>query len=130
MNFENPTFDATGNIVCVLNGLPFQITPIETPVEWADIQVQIAAGLSVAPYVAPPGKSQAELDAIAWSALQDAARAALGDSDITVLRCFEHGIAVPAEWVAYRAALRTIISAPSGTVVAGLPVKPAYPAGT
>lgn len=57
-----------------------------------------------------------------------AARAALDVSDRTVLRCYEHGVAVPAEWVAYRSALRAIVS---GTVTTTpLPTAPAYPAGT
>ncbi|MEX3635941.1 hypothetical protein [Paraburkholderia sp. BR14320] len=63
----------------------------------------------------------------AWAVLQDAAMAALRKSDITVLRCYEQQIQVPAEWRTYRAALRLIVSAPSGDAAAGLPTMPAYP---
>ena len=128
MNFENPTYDATGNIVCMLNGYPFQITQNETPVEWADIQTLIAAGLAVAPYVAP--SAPVTTPEQGWTLLKAQAMGALNDSDITVLRCFEHGVALPGEWAAYRASLRAIVRAPSGDPSQGLPVKPAYPAGT
>lgn len=47
-------------------------------------------------------------------------------SDVTVLRCLENGISVPAEWAAYRAALRDIMATGTGP----LPQQPAYPAGT
>jgi hypothetical protein len=57
-----------------------------------------------------------------------AARAALDTSDRTIIRCYEHGVAVPAEWTAYRAALRSIVSGDATTTV--LPTAPAYPAGT
>ncbi len=57
-----------------------------------------------------------------------AAQMALDASDITILRCFEHGVAVPAEWVTYRAALRAIVAGTS--TPAELPARPAYPAGT
>lgn len=50
----------------------------------------------------------------------------LHDSDRTVLRCLSVGVAVPAEWISYRAALRGIVSTGTGP----LPVMPAYPAGT
>lgn len=73
---------------------------------------------------------QAASAAFAWSSLKRDALAALQDSDITVLRCFEHGVALPSEWVSYRAALRAIVSAVAGNAAAGLPVRPAYPAGT
>jgi hypothetical protein len=86
--------------------------------------------------VPPPTVDELQANAVAAEAaahlddFKQQALAAFPSADVTVLRCVEHGIAVPAEWVAYRAALRTIISAPRGTVVTGLPVKPAYPAGT
>lgn len=74
---------------------------------------------------APAAEAAAHLGEYKQQAL-----AAFPASDITVLRCVEHGIAVPAEWVAYRAALRAIISAPVGTVVTALPAKPSYPPGS
>ncbi len=64
--------------------------------------------------------------AAATAALIAQAQTALDKSDITVLRCTENGIAVPADWATYRASLRTIVKNGSGT----LPVAPAYPAGT
>jgi hypothetical protein len=57
-----------------------------------------------------------------------AAQTALDKSDVTVGRCYEHGVAVPADWVAYRAALRAHVS--DGPTTAALPTRPAYPAGT
>jgi hypothetical protein len=57
-----------------------------------------------------------------------AARAALTASDITILRCYEHAVAVPADWTAYRAALRVLVSGPATT--GPLPPMPAYPVGT
>jgi len=65
-----------------------------------------------------------------WALLQSEARGALDDSDKTILRCIEHGVAVPSAWADYRAALRAIISAVNGDASQGLPAKPAYPAGT
>ncbi len=57
------------------------------------------------------------------------AKALLDSSDITILRCAEHGVAVPAAWSAYRGALRAIVS--SGSVPQdGWPSRPAFPAGT
>lgn len=55
------------------------------------------------------------------------AQAALRESDITIMRCYEHGVVVPAEWATYRAALRAIVS---GTSTQALPAAPGYPVGT
>jgi hypothetical protein len=57
-----------------------------------------------------------------------AAQIALDKSDVTVGRCYEHGVAVPAGWTDYRAALRAHVS--GGPTAVALPVAPAYPAGT
>lgn len=65
-----------------------------------------------------------------WSAYQDTAKAALNDSDITVMRCYENAVALPAAWATYRKALRTIVGAASGDATQALPTKPAYPANT
>lgn len=47
-------------------------------------------------------------------------------TDKTIIRCFECGVSVPAEWVTYRADLRVLIAAGSGIP----PTQPSYPAGT
>ena len=54
------------------------------------------------------------------------ARLALAESDITILRCAENGVAVPSAWAGYRHTLRAIIGG-AGTA---LPNKPEYPEGT
>lgn len=50
----------------------------------------------------------------------------MDSTDKTLLRCFECGVVVPTAWVTYRAALRALIAAGSGTP----PAAPPYPAGT
>jgi len=65
-----------------------------------------------------------------WLQYQAKAITMLNDSDTTIIRCAEHGVAVPDEWKAYRAALRAIMRAKSGDATQALPTKPAYPAGT
>lgn len=65
-----------------------------------------------------------------WSAYQAVARSALNDSDNTIMRCYENSVVVPTAWVAYRKALRAIISAETGDPAQPLPTKPAYPPGT
>lgn len=77
--------------------------------------------------VVPDGEAVARA---AWSVLQAQAQSALDASDITMIRCVEHGVAVPAEWATYRAALRAIVRATSGDPTQPLPARPAYPAGT
>jgi hypothetical protein len=57
------------------------------------------------------------------------AQAALGKSDITMLRCQESAVAVPAAWTAYRKALRAIANG-TDTASVALPPQPAFPAGT
>lgn len=58
------------------------------------------------------------------------AQAALDKSDITVLRCFESDVTVPAAWREYRTALRDIIGSTSFGVITELPALPPYPSGT
>lgn len=65
-----------------------------------------------------------------WAAHQAAAQTALDKSDITIGRCYENAVAVPAEWKAYRTALRAIVAASTGDPTQPLPTRPAYPAGT
>jgi mannose-1-phosphate guanylyltransferase len=74
--------------------------------------------------------SESTLAANAWAMLQSNAKSALDKSDITILRCAENNIPVPANWAAYRAELRAIISAQSGDANQVLPVRPAYPEGS
>lgn len=74
--------------------------------------------------------SELTLTANAWATLQSNAKAALDKSDITVLRCTENNIPVPAAWATYRAELRAIISSQSGDATQALPVRPAYPEGS
>lgn len=57
------------------------------------------------------------------------AKVALERSDVTMLRCVEAGVSVPAEWSTYRKALRSIING-ADTTSTVLPPIPAYPAGT
>lgn len=73
-----------------------------------------------------PGPTAAQL----WAQHQSQAQAALDASDITMIRCVEHGVAVPAEWASYRGALRAIVRAASGDPGQPLPSRPEYPAGT
>lgn len=85
------------------------------------------------PYVVPAltaAQLSAQQAANAWTVYQATAMAALADSDITILRCYESAVVVPAEWSSYRKALRTIISSTSGDATQPLPAKPAYPAGS
>ena len=65
-----------------------------------------------------------------WAAYQLTAQDAIDKTSVTLERCFENGIALPAAWVEYRKALRAILSAKSGDATAALPARPAYPAGT
>jgi hypothetical protein len=65
-----------------------------------------------------------------WLAYQGQAKAALDASDVTILRCYENAVTVPASWATYRKALRAIVSAASGDPTQVLPVRPAYPSGT
>jgi len=47
----------------------------------------------------------------------------------TIIRCVVAGVAVPAAWTAYVAALRAIVNG-SDTTSTALPKAPTYPAGT
>lgn len=50
----------------------------------------------------------------------------LKQSDVTILRCFEHGVSVPQNWIDYRIILRRIKMG-SGEEI---PQTPNYPEGT
>ena len=57
------------------------------------------------------------------------AQKALSASDITVVRCYSAGVAVPLAWQEYRIALRDIANG-SDTTSTSLPATPAFPTGT
>ena len=61
--------------------------------------------------------------------LNTQAKIALDASDVTMIRCVEAGVAVPAAWNSYRKELRAIATGKDATSTS-LPTKPAYPAGT
>ena len=81
------------------------------------IQAWLSEGNTPLPYEPDP--------AIAQAALRGAAQAALDKSDTTLMRCYEAGLAVPAEWATYRGQLRGIVSGKS--LATELPVRPEYP---
>lgn len=66
----------------------------------------------------------------AWKIYQFNAKNLLDKSDMTVLRCVENGIPVPADWAIYRKALRAILSAQTGDPSKELPTCPGYPSGS
>ncbi|MFD2271428.1 hypothetical protein ACFS07_13465 [Undibacterium arcticum] len=88
------------------------------------------SGASGAWVVTPPAPPPPPTSAALWSAYQAKAQLAINKSDITMLRCVENGVAVPAAWPSYRKALRAILNATSGDPTLPLPMQPAYPAGT
>ena len=72
------------------------------------------------------GRTNEEKRVHAQATLKEAAQVALDKSDTTLLRCYEAGVAVPAEWATYRGQLRGIVSGKSAATE--LPVRPEYPA--
>lgn len=86
----------------------------------------IVAGDGGVPVATDPVLTAVEL----WALQRTQARLSLTESDITILRCAEANVAVPDDWVTYRAALRAIVSAETGDPDDALPTRPAYPAGT
>lgn len=81
------------------------------------IQAWLAQGNTPLPYEPDPDALKA--------ALKTAAQAAIDKTDITLLRCYERGMAVPVEWATYRNDLRAIVSGTSEST--DLPVRPEYP---
>lgn len=57
------------------------------------------------------------------------AMTALEVTDMVATRCFKAGLAYPADWKSYTAALRNIVNGTDKTSTK-LPAQPAYPAGT
>ncbi|WP_157652783.1 hypothetical protein [Burkholderia ubonensis] len=129
-------YDTEGNIVAFYDSedspLPDGADAIKiSDAEWMSCistpGYMVKNGLLVAP---TPDQIAARQVAIEWLACQSSARSELSLSDVTVLRCYENAIPVPAEWVAYRKSLRAIISAPRGDPTQVFPNKPSYPVGT
>lgn len=112
----------------VFNGRVAQIASAQFPVVSAMTWVDVTA-VSPAPQ---PGWTYngSAFAAPATPAIDSraAAEIALDKSDVTIIRCVEHTVAIPAEWTAYRAALRAIVA--SGPTSAALPAVPAFPTGT
>lgn len=79
---------------------------------WKDLQAGTYGAIApyLAPVISPVGP----------------ALSALAASDDVFIRCGKAGIAFPAEWQTYVAALRAIVSSGTGA----LPVCPAYPLGS
>jgi hypothetical protein len=104
---------------------------VHQSLSWADL-----TGVSPTPAVGWPASLQtggswtfaepAPDPAASVLALKAAAKAALDASDLTLLRCVENAVPVPAEWRSYRIVLRQIVSTGAGA----MPACPAFPAGT
>ena len=91
---------------------------IPADVRKSDYQVYlawVAAGNTPTPY-APPNMLPSE------------AQAALTKSDITVIRCYSAGVAVPSANQTYRNALRAIVTG-ADTTSTVLPTEPPIPTG-
>lgn len=89
--------------------------------DWQQYQKWLGAGKTP-----EPAQTAAEIAAAQQAQLKSQAQTALDKSDVTLLRCLEQGVAIPAEWVTYRAALRQVVQGTLST----LPAQPTYPAGT
>ena len=111
-------YGAFGEIVRIADGAI--ITHDPSNMDCAAYLAWLAAGNTPLPYVPDPAEAQAALKAVAQTALDK--------SDTTLMRCYEAGVAVPAEWATYRGQLRGIVSGNSSATE--LPVRPEYPAGT
>ena len=101
-NIPDPTqYLITGSSITLVNNIPTKVYQTQT----------IKAPPVVEPI--PPTLTQQ-------------ANALLGKSDVTLARCYENGIPLPAEWVTYRQTLRSIVVSNMGTI----PSTPAYPSNT
>ena len=85
--------------------------------------------------VGQPAANLAITQSAAYLAAQEkinfkiSAQVALSKSDVTISRCVENSVSVPAVWATYRKALRAIVDG-SDTTSTTLPIIPSYPAGT
>lgn len=133
-------FDTSGNITAYFDDVDSPVPAGATnTIKITDAQWQacistpgytVRDGALIAP--TPPTAAQiaAQKAAADWATYVSDARSALNESDVTVLRCYEDGIALPSAWVAYRKALRAIVSTTSGDATKALPTKPPYPSGS
>jgi hypothetical protein len=115
-----PTYDAATQIV----DIGYTFTP-EVGVT-KNYTVRSATADEIAAHQKAQADAAAAAAAAAATALKAQAQAALTKSDVTMIRCVENQVQVPAEWAAYRRALRAIISTGTGT----MPTQPAFPRGT
>lgn len=90
--------------------------------DWISYQQWLAAGNVANPAVVDTANL--------WRLYQAKALDALNESDVTILRCVENGVAVPAAWAQYRKSLRAIVSSASGDPSVPLVARPPYPTGT
>jgi hypothetical protein len=132
-------YNSAGNIIAFYDSEDSPVPVGETVIEISDADWQscintqgytVANGVLVSPPTPTVEDIAAKQAAIAWAAYQVQARNALSLSDITVLRCYENSIALPAEWVTYRKSLRSIINSSIGDATQPLPIKPDYPSGS
>jgi hypothetical protein len=132
-------YDALGTIIAYYDDVdspaPAGINVIEiSDDEWrACISTSgytVASGALAAPVPMTAAQIAAQQAAADWAERQEAAKEDLDSSDVTLMRCFENAIALPAAWVAYRKALRAIVGAATGDASQSMPTRPAYPTGT
>lgn len=102
---------------------------------WREVAMDYEAGAGEILFPRIPTQQQLELAfpnstvRIANAALIAPAQNALDKSDVTIVRCYASGVAVPSAWKTYRSALRAIING-SDTTSVSLPSTPSYPEGT
>lgn len=140
MNQRFAAYDAQGNIYAYYHSedspVPAGVTNTLaiTDAQWQTCigtpGYTVKNGALVAPIPPTAAQVAAQQTAVAWSVYQAQAKTALDASDLTILRCYENGVTVPAAWATYRKALRAIVGAASGDATQPLPTKPAYPSGT
>ncbi len=127
-----PPVAQAGQIAKWVNGAWALVTDLRGTAYWDP--VSHAKHVIDAPEIEPPAGALLEDPGPSGAAklltLQRAARVALASSDISVLRCVERGLDVPAEWVSYRDSLRALVGAVDWTDALALPTRPEYPPGT
>jgi hypothetical protein len=106
-----------------LVGEHFTWSPDGTIEFFEDTPVSVISGVE-AVYAAHDPKNPT------WDSIRHSAQTELNNSDVTVIRCVESDIPVPADWVAYRKSLRAIVGAESGDATKEFPIKPPYPEGS